>query len=246
MPLWLERPIQPPGRDRVDPTYRFGSTAGGLREVHHGVEFVNSQGTPVHAAAAGEVVFAGPDDEQSVSPWPNFYGLVVVLRHDLPGLDGPLFTLYGHLSRVDVQVGQRVQAGEIIGAVGATGVAVGSHLHFEVRYGENDYAAAQNPELWLRPHAEAGGVLAGRFPVIDQKPDTVVVEALTDPQGARWATFYLEPYGDPALSAAAIWGEQFALGDLPAGWYRVKYVLGGQMWSFDLQVFPKRITILQP
>ena len=58
----LSRPIGPQGRDYVDPSYRYGSTQNGLRETHHGVEFVNSQGTSVLAAADGTVVFAGNDN----------------------------------------------------------------------------------------------------------------------------------------------------------------------------------------
>src|SRR5512133_1448811 len=57
----LRRPIESPANDRVEPTYRYGSTANGTREPHHGVEFPNESGTPVYAAARGIVVFAGSD-----------------------------------------------------------------------------------------------------------------------------------------------------------------------------------------
>jgi hypothetical protein len=143
----LQRPIRPPGNDAVDTTYRYASTAEGTRDPHHGVEFLNGFGTPVYAAADGEVLFAGPDAEAVYSPWANFYGNVVVIRHA-----DELFTLYAHLSRIDVQPGQTVTVGEQIGAVGQSGVATGSHLHFEVRRGNaEDYFATQNPELWLKP-----------------------------------------------------------------------------------------------
>src|SRR5687767_12742930 len=77
----LERPIRPPGNDRVDPSYRYASTANGTRDPHHGVEFANASGTPIHAAAQGTVVFAGPDEVATYSPWPNYYGNLVVLEH---------------------------------------------------------------------------------------------------------------------------------------------------------------------
>ena len=77
----FQRPILPPANDSVERTYPYASTAGGTREPHHGVEFENATGTPVHAAADGEVVFAGPDKEVVYSPWRNFYGNVVVIRH---------------------------------------------------------------------------------------------------------------------------------------------------------------------
>jgi murein DD-endopeptidase MepM/ murein hydrolase activator NlpD len=143
----LQRPIEPPASDSVDPTYRYASTANGTREPHHGVEFPNQSGTPVYAAGKGTVVFAGPDKEAIYSPWENFYGNLVVLQHE----DG-LFTLYAHLSKIDVSVGQKVFTTDKIGEVGKTGVAIGSHLHFEVRRGDGkDYFATQNPELWLVP-----------------------------------------------------------------------------------------------
>ena len=96
----FSRPIDPPGKDDVESTYRYGSTQNDLREPHHGVEFANPSGTPVLAAADGEVVFAGSDDESGLSPWPDFYGNAVVIKHSFGGQD--VFTLYGHLSKIDV------------------------------------------------------------------------------------------------------------------------------------------------
>ncbi len=173
--LYLQRPIDPAENDAVDATYRFGSTQSGRRDPHHGVEFLNGFGTPVLAAADGRVVVAGGDLDP-ISPhgdWPilfygpysNFYGSLVVIEHALPeavetafpDLEGPLYTLYGHLSEISVEVGQQVSAGEQIGRVGMAGIATGSHLHFEVRLGENSYAASSNPELWLQPHSRRNG-----------------------------------------------------------------------------------------
>ncbi|MDD2696502.1 MAG: M23 family metallopeptidase [Anaerolineales bacterium] len=89
----LAHPILPPGRDGVEPSYRYGSTQDGRREPHHGVEFINPAGTPVHAAASGLVVAAGSDDKASFADMVNFYGKLVVLKHDIPGLAQPLYTL---------------------------------------------------------------------------------------------------------------------------------------------------------
>ena len=65
-----------------------------------------------------------------------------------------MYTLYAHLSKVDVQAGDEVKAGDLIGKVGQSGVATGSYLHFEVRKGGDgtDYFSTQNPELWLAPN----------------------------------------------------------------------------------------------
>ena len=165
--LLLQRPVKPPANDLVDLTYRYGSTANGTRDPHHGVEFVNKSGTPVYAAADGEVIFAGPDKEAIYSPWKNYYGNLVVIEHR-----NRLFTLYAHLSKIAIQTGQEVWAGDKIGEVGRTGVAIGSHLHFEVRQGDAQvYFATQNPELWLAPNEDENGELLGTLmiSVIDQR-----------------------------------------------------------------------------
>ena len=88
---------------------------------HNGVDYSAPTGTPVRSVAEGRVEFAG---------WQNGYGNVVELRHG-----GDKSTLYAHLSRIDVRKGQRVEQGQHIGAVGATGWATGPHLHFEYRVG---------------------------------------------------------------------------------------------------------------
>src|SRR5688572_14772835 len=183
----LQRPVQPPANDLVDPTYRYGSTADGTREPHHGVEFPNASGTPVFAAAEGTILFAGPDQEAIYSPWANFYGNLVVIEHE-----NELFTLYAHLSKIDVEANQKVFAAQKIGEVGRTGGAIGSHLHFEVRQGNGeDYFAAQNPELWLIPPKDANGSPYGTLML------TVVGE---DHQLIKFAKFTLEYYLDPSQS----------------------------------------------
>ena len=89
--------------------------------AHKGVDYAAPSGTPVRVVGDGTVQFAG---------WQNGYGKVV---HVLHGRDK--VTVYAHLSRVDVRKGQRVDQGQRIGAVGATGWATGPHLHFEFRIG---------------------------------------------------------------------------------------------------------------
>ena len=87
--------------------------------AHHGVDYGAPVGTPVRSVSDGVVELAGQQ---------NGYGNVVQLLHG-----NGKSTLYAHLSRVDVRKGQRVEQGQRIGAVGATGWATGPHLHFEFR-----------------------------------------------------------------------------------------------------------------
>ena len=88
---------------------------------HHGVDFAAPSGTPVYAASSGVVLSA---DNTSLS---EAFGNAVLIEHG-----DQLTSLSAHLSRLDVQLGQWVEAGQQIGLVGQTGRATGPHLHFEV------------------------------------------------------------------------------------------------------------------
>lgn len=244
----LQRPISSDFRDIIDPTYRYGSTQDGQRETHHGVEFVNSTGTPVLAAAEGEVIVAGDDFNARYADYPAFYGNVVIIEHHFSMLNKPLYTLYAHLSRVAVEVGQLVKPGDIIGYVGATGTAIGSHLHFEVRFGENDYQHTRNPELWLIPkigeNSQPYGVLAGK--ILDEYGNpiyvpTVVLEQLAQ-DGTTIRKYYLETYADASVHSDDEWQENFVIGDLSPGPYRLKFVARG-LQVHNIDIFPGMVTL---
>jgi murein DD-endopeptidase MepM/ murein hydrolase activator NlpD len=132
-------------------------------QVHHGVDIVNPRGTPILAAADGTVFYAGDDLTTLFGSQNNYYGRLVVIQHNFLSSDGqPVYTLYGHMDQVVVQAGQQVHEGDRIGTVGATGVALGPHLHLEVRIGDPySFEATRNPELWIRPYPRYG-TLAGR------------------------------------------------------------------------------------
>src|SRR5688572_21054141 len=151
----FQRPILPPDNDSIDMSYAYASTQRGRRDPHHGVEFQNPFGTPVYAAGDGEVVFADSDKVTKFSPWINFYGNMVLIKHE-----DDFYTLYAHLSAILVQVDDVVKTGDLIGQVGQTGGATGSHLHFEVRQGSDvyDHFSTQNPELWFIPQDGMGAL----------------------------------------------------------------------------------------
>jgi murein DD-endopeptidase MepM/ murein hydrolase activator NlpD len=101
----------------ASPADRFGPRGN---RFHTGLDFAVPAGTPVAAAAAGRVTYAG---------WhPGGWGKLVTVAHG-----NGVRTMYAHLERIDVAVGQNVTCGAALGLVGATGVATGPHLHFEVR-----------------------------------------------------------------------------------------------------------------
>lgn len=99
--------------------------------LHGGIDLGAREGSEVSACAAGRVDFAGP---RIVT------GNTVVIEH-LPGL----FSLYMHLSAIDVREGDIVGLGQPIGRVGSTGLSTGPHLHWELRIGE----VSVNPYYWL-------------------------------------------------------------------------------------------------
>ena len=87
--------------------------------MHEGIDLGAAYGSPIAAAGAGVVIYAG---------WEGGYGNLVVIDHG-----GGIATAYGHQSQIAVSVGQSVSQGETIGYVGSTGHSTGPHLHFEVR-----------------------------------------------------------------------------------------------------------------
>jgi murein DD-endopeptidase MepM/ murein hydrolase activator NlpD len=97
-------------------TSPFGPRWGGF---HPGIDIGVPEGTPIHAAASGTVIWCG---------WDGGYGNLVVIDHH----DG-IATAYAHQSRIEVSCNQNVEQGQVIGLVGTTGFSTGPHLHFEVR-----------------------------------------------------------------------------------------------------------------
>lgn len=239
----LVRPVPAGSSQWTDKAYPYASTRGGTLQVHHGVEFNVPAGTPVLAAADGIVRFAGVDDTETIGPQLNFYGRVIVIEHpEAGGESTPLFTVYGHLSALSVEIGQSVSAGETIGFSGDSGVAYGPHLHFEVRLGENNYSTTRNPLLWLRPF-EGLGTVAARITWPDGRPVTEapVVLRRVDGEapytaGATYATGGVN--GDDQRQ------ENLVLDDVVPGYYELEAGSGPGSVRQTLWVFPNRTTFL--
>ena len=112
-------------------TSRFGAGSSIRRSRHTGLDIGASLGTPIGAAAAGTVSFAG---------WKGSYGNMIVINHG-----NGVQTLYGHCSSLIAKAGDKVSQGQVIAKVGSTGRSTGPHLHFEIRIN----GSSINPQSYI-------------------------------------------------------------------------------------------------
>ncbi len=111
---------------RVHPVTKKSGT------FHSGIDIAAKAGTPVYAAADGEIATAEFKK--------NGYGNLIIIAHA-----DDLATYYGHLSKISVRKGKKIKKGDYIGNIGSTGTATGPHLHFEVRKGSK----ALDPDKYI-------------------------------------------------------------------------------------------------
>jgi len=240
--FFLTRPILSNEVNWPNPQYRYGSTLLGQEDMHTGIDISASRGADVVAAGAGEVVWAGYGLYRGLEDPGDPYGLAVAILHDF-GFEGQsLYTVYAHMSSIEVWRGQRVQAGQRLGTVGETGDASGPHLHFEVRLGENRYFSTRNPELWIVP-PEGYGVLAGRlensfgWPLYEQLIQITSLES-----GQRWDVW---SYAEGTVQPDDHFGENFVISDLPAGPYEVLVNFAGHALSAQFYLEPGRVNFIE-
>ena len=191
----------------------------------------------------GTVTHAGPDTAKPLGPWPNFYGQAVVIRHNQDWKGLPVYTLYGHVSKVLVGEGQQVKAGDPIAEVGQLGVALGPHLHLEVRVGAGVYADARNPDLWVRPDP-GFGVVAGR--VVDHQnyfvpQQLVTLHRATEPS-RFWRQTFTYPDGEVASDDQYV--ETFTFSDVPGGSYLLKTFFDGRQLTVPITVTNQATTFV--
>ncbi len=232
---WLARPFTPPAQVWASPYYPYGSDGEGRYLVHHGADFPNPEGTLILAGDTGTVVFSGRDDVQLLGPWLNFYGQAVVIRLDRQYKGQDIYALYGHIRRALVQVGERVQRGQPIAEVGQEGIALGPHLHLEVRLGANTYISTVNPEFWLVP-MPGHGTLIGRLEKEDGRVwqgARIRVYRVRDDKPTYWTTIptYLSEAG---IQPDPLWGENWALTDVPEGTYLLETEVGSKTFRETL------------
>lgn len=137
--IQMPAPARTSGRSSVAASASTGSASGFIHPApgairtqglhgYNAVDLAAGHGSPIRAAAAGEVIVA------KASGWNGGYGNYIVIRHG-----NGVQTLYSHLSTLNVGVGSYVNQGQVIGGMGNTGRSTGTHLHFEVRGARNPF-----------------------------------------------------------------------------------------------------------
>ncbi|MCX6065753.1 MAG: M23 family metallopeptidase, partial [Chloroflexi bacterium] len=177
----------------------------------------------------------------------GYYGNVVVIEHHFPGFPQTFYTLYAHQFKINVTAGQMVKAGEQIGQVGATGTAIGSHLHFELRVTHDDYKSSRNPELWLAPLPDTG-MLAGR--IVDGQGAPLkgavnfqrIVGGVLDATSVASAETYANE--SQPVNGDDTWHENFAVGGLAAGDYRLTLLYNGLVYEQVIKIEPGKLTLV--
>ena len=212
------------------------------------MEFNNPDGTPVLAAGPGTVVFAGPAEAGA---------LTVTVRHDTTvtkdGVTYRLYSTYYHNSALGVKRGDRVRMGQELSRVGNTGRATNDHLHLELSASPTDSLPAivdssqrfppytTNAELWIEP-LPGTGIVAGQVLGSDGVPVRQArIYGLVKPQPTETPFSFAETYGDKGHSHP-LYGEHFAVSDVPAGRYVVGTEIEGKRVLRRITVAPGKLT----
>jgi murein DD-endopeptidase MepM/ murein hydrolase activator NlpD len=219
--------------------YRYGASNFGTDNVHTGVDIPAPRGTPVLAAAAGEVIWAGYGLYSGSNNPNDPYGLAITISHDFSYQGRRLYTIYAHMDRIDVLNGQQVEAGTQLGIVGTTGNTTGPHLHFEVRIENNNFYATRNPELWLAP-PQGWGVLAGDLRNTNGSFLTEQAVKVTS-QSSR-QTWDVISYGTSTVNRDEYYKENLVLSDLPAGDYEITIEYLDESYSCLITIHPGAIS----
>ncbi len=239
--FYFARPIAADNVNWPLADYRYGGVFFAPNIVHTGVDIDANEETQILAAGPGTVVSAdwglyteAPGNQSDP------YGQAVVVRHDFGYKGQTLYTIYAHMSRIIAVVGQRVETGDVLGLVGATGATTGPHLHFEVRMGENTFYRTYNPELWMAP-PQGWGVLAGRLTDEDGKLlNQFLVEVRPMPSEVPLRT--VKTYAEGSVNSDPYYNENLVLSDLPAGLYKITFEYKEKRLQFWTEIYAGQIT----
>jgi murein DD-endopeptidase MepM/ murein hydrolase activator NlpD len=237
--FYFSRPIAADQINWPSQNYRYG---GEFFEdvIHTGVDIPAPLDTPVLAAGAGKVIWAGYGVYRGGYDTTDPYGLAVVIRHEFGYHGQDLYTIYGHLKEIDVIEGQFIQTGVQLGLVGETGRVTGPHLHFEVRLGENSFFATRNPELWIVPPV-GWGVLAGQ--ILDSNGRYVSAQPIVVTSSTTGQNWFSRSYGVPGpVNSDPYYLENLVVGDLPAGSYLLRLNYAGVSYTDTIEIYAGQVN----
>ena len=240
--FYFSRPI---AADQVNwplPDYRYGGIFFGVDIIHTGIDIPAKRGTTVIAAGDGKVIWAGYGLFYGSGAENDPSGLAVSVEHDFGYKGQKLYTIYAHLDRIDVVVGQTVKTGTPVGLVGMTGNTTGPHLHFEVRMQDDSFYKTRNPELWIAP-PQGSGVLAGDFKNTNGSfLDQQVINIRSLYTGEKWQVF---TYGPTTVHKDDYYQENMVISDLPAGKYEIMVDYINKTWSTLIEIHPGAVSFLR-
>lgn len=182
---------------------------------HNGVDYKLDFGIPLYAPADGVVVFSAWGAPNTVPIDTRGFGNCIVLRHDAPRL----YTLYGHLSQIEVVPNQTVARGHEIGRVGSTGNSTGPHLHWSVILVGNIHYVDPNPYLTAQ---QQSGIHAENF-TVTADADGMPVRVFAGPS-RQFPELRVEQPGAAINCTGWTFGEprlDRSTGQLDSRWYRV-------------------------
>jgi murein DD-endopeptidase MepM/ murein hydrolase activator NlpD len=222
--------------------YRYGYFFPDTDIVHTGIDIDASRGTPVIAAAPGKVIWTGYGLYYGSYNKDDPYGLAVTILHDFGWNNSQIMTVYAHMDRIDVEVGQIVETGTQLGLLGNTGLTTGPHLHFEVRLASNSFFRTRNPELWLVP-PQGWGVLVGQLRESNysfMSYQEVYVKKVDSDQ-----VWMVRTYGPSSVNRDDYYQENLVLSDLPAGDYIIYFTHLGKNYKKEITIYPGTISYFQ-
>ena len=192
------------------------------------------------AAGPGIVIRTGYGVYAGIENDTDPYGFAVLIRHDFGYKNQNLYTVYAHLSETLIEEGRHVEAGDLLGLSGNTGLTTGPHLHFEVRLGEKYFFSTRNPELWLAP-PEGCGLAVGRLTTSSGEMLIEQSVKLTHlPTGQYWVT---KTYGVPhTVNSDDYYKENFVNSNLPAGPYEIRIPYEGITYTKQVFIYPGAVT----
>lgn len=240
--FYFSRPIAVNTVNWPLPNYRYGVTFFGPDIVHSGIDIAAPRGTPVLAAGAGRVVWAGTGLYFGIYNPNDPYGLAVVIEHDFGYDSSQLFTVYGHMDRIDVSLGDELAMHDTIGIVGDTGFTTGPHLHFEVRVGVNNFFQTRNPELWIAP-PQGWGIMVGR--ILNERNGAIEKLEVTVNSLESRRTWRNYTYTMLGIKSDPFYQENFVIGDLPAGEYQISFTYEEQNYAQIITINPGVVSFFQ-